>query len=152
MHHKLSKGLPQAGKNKNVYLPSLKLTWHFKMMVSNRNLLLQRCIFRCYVSFKQGSMFRIHLDLSCDVSYSKCTSAVSHYLTYGLSVVSTWKSSEGFSAFDQFNIIFIWAYTDETTSSYQWLSDSYHQKEPNVRCSLHFLLVDHYAISESPLI
>ena len=56
-------------------------------------------------------MFRIHLDLSCDVSYSKCTSAVtrrrtigqasvSHYLTYGLSVVSTWKSSEGFSAFD----------------------------------------------------
>ena len=35
-------------------VPSLKLTWHLKMMVSNRNLLFQGCIFRCYVSFKEG--------------------------------------------------------------------------------------------------
>ena len=32
-------------------VPSLKLTWHLKMVVSNRNLLFQRSIFRCYVSF-----------------------------------------------------------------------------------------------------
>ena len=36
-------------------IPSLKLTWHLKMMVSNRNLLFQGCIFRCYVSFKEGT-------------------------------------------------------------------------------------------------
>ena len=35
-------------------LPSLKLTWHLKMVVSNRNLLFQRSIFRCYVSFQGG--------------------------------------------------------------------------------------------------
>ena len=34
-------------------IPSLKLTWHLKMMVSNRNLLFQRSIFRCYVSFRE---------------------------------------------------------------------------------------------------
>ena len=34
---------------------SLKLTIsHLKMMVSNRNLLFQGRIFRCYVSFREG--------------------------------------------------------------------------------------------------
>ena len=40
-------------------VPSLKLTniaySPLKMMVSNRNLLFQRFIFRCYVSFREGS-------------------------------------------------------------------------------------------------
>ena len=30
------------------------LTWNLKMMVSNRNLLFQGVIFRCYVSFREG--------------------------------------------------------------------------------------------------
>ena len=35
-------------------IPSLKLTWHLKMMVSNRSLLFQRSIFRCEnVSFRE---------------------------------------------------------------------------------------------------
>ena len=33
---------------------SLKLTWHLKMMVSNRNLLFQGSFFRFYVSFREG--------------------------------------------------------------------------------------------------
>ena len=52
------------------YLPSLKLTWPLKMVVSNRNLLFQGSIFRCYVSFRDGTcaihwmietMFDLHL-------------------------------------------------------------------------------------------
>ena len=35
-------------------LPSLKLTWPLKMVVSNRNLLFQGSIFRGYVSFREG--------------------------------------------------------------------------------------------------
>ena len=34
---------------------SLKLTWHLKMMVSNRNLLFQGSIFRYYLSFREGT-------------------------------------------------------------------------------------------------
>ena len=34
-------------------IPSLKLTQHLKMVVSNWNLLFQRSIFRCYVSFRE---------------------------------------------------------------------------------------------------
>ena len=36
-------------------LASLKLTYPLKMMVSNRNLLFQGCIFRCHVSFREGT-------------------------------------------------------------------------------------------------
>ena len=36
-------------------LPSLTLTYHLKMVVSNRNLLFQRSIFRSYVSFREGN-------------------------------------------------------------------------------------------------
>ena len=38
-------------------VPSLKLTNSspLKMIISNRNLLFQRSIFRCYVSFREGS-------------------------------------------------------------------------------------------------
>ena len=39
-----------------IYLHSLNLTWHLKMMVSNRNLLFQGSIFRFYVSFRGGYM------------------------------------------------------------------------------------------------
>ena len=38
-----------------VAIPSLKLTWYLKMVVSNRNLLFQRSVFRCYVSFTECS-------------------------------------------------------------------------------------------------
>ncbi len=41
-----------------VQLPSLKLTFSpSKMMVSNRNLLFQRSIFKGYVSFREGSLY-----------------------------------------------------------------------------------------------
>ena len=36
-------------------LPSLKLTWPLKMVVSNGNFLFQGSIFRGYVSFREGS-------------------------------------------------------------------------------------------------
>ena len=35
------------------WIPSLKLTWPIKMVVSNRNLLFQGSIFRGYVSFRE---------------------------------------------------------------------------------------------------
>ena len=38
-------------------LPSLKLTWHPKMMVSSGNLLFQGVMFRCYVSFREATWF-----------------------------------------------------------------------------------------------
>ena len=37
-------------------LHSRKLTWNLKMMVSNRNLLLQVSIFGCHVSFRECSV------------------------------------------------------------------------------------------------
>ena len=39
-----------ASENQKFTLPETK------MMVSNRNLLFQGCIFRCYVSFKEGKL------------------------------------------------------------------------------------------------
>ena len=38
------------------YVPSLKLTKHLKMVVSNRNLLFQGSIFSGYVSFREGML------------------------------------------------------------------------------------------------
>ena len=48
---------PKVGYVNSLEVPSLKLTWHLKMMVSNRNLLFQRSIFRCYVSFRECISF-----------------------------------------------------------------------------------------------
>ena len=41
----------------SIYLLPRKLTWNLKMMVSNRNLLFQRSIFRFHVSFR-GNIFK----------------------------------------------------------------------------------------------
>ena len=41
----------------SIYLLPRKLTWNLNMMVSNRNLLFQRSIFRFHVSFR-GSIFK----------------------------------------------------------------------------------------------
>ena len=38
------------------HLPSLKLTYPLKMVVSNKNLLFQGSIFRGYVSFREGML------------------------------------------------------------------------------------------------
>ena len=48
-------------ENKSLeWVHSLKLTRHLKMVVSNRNLLFQRSIFRCYVSFREcTSIYRL---------------------------------------------------------------------------------------------
>ena len=40
-------------------LPSLKLTWNLKMTPWKRRFLLETIIFRCYVSFREGTQFRI---------------------------------------------------------------------------------------------
>ena len=39
----------------NHLLPSLKLTWHLKITPWKRRFLLETIVFRCYVSFREGS-------------------------------------------------------------------------------------------------
>ena len=46
-------------------MPSLKLTWHLKMVVSNRNLLFQGSILRGHVSFREGKYTNPHGNPSC---------------------------------------------------------------------------------------
>ena len=54
----MAKGEDIWGKDIDVYIyTSQKLTWHLKMVVSNRNLLFQRSIFRSYVSFRECIFF-----------------------------------------------------------------------------------------------
>lgn len=113
---------PCVGRNARVFAPA-------------DSLLRVSCVIHAPGSVVWCFLFKVHFCRDQNKNYWPSVRR-KHYLTYGLSVVSTWKSSEDFSDFDH-NIIFIWAYTVETTSSYQWLSDSYHQQEPNVRCSLH---------------
>ena len=51
---------------KGIWIPSLKLTWHLKMVVSNRNLLFQRSIFRCHVSFRECNSGRRDYGMRCE--------------------------------------------------------------------------------------
>ena len=42
-----------------IYLPSLKLTWHLKIGHPKRKYIFQPLIFRCYVSFREGYLGQV---------------------------------------------------------------------------------------------
>ena len=66
-----------------VSIPSLKLTANaLKMVVSNRNLLFQGTIFRCYVGLREGNLTGICSEFRSNMTIEPCSFVFIHFYPY----------------------------------------------------------------------